>query len=442
MRKTLLRIFHILRRILVVVAVVFIFFAAVEVLRVYQILRQTHVFLGYGFLAAVAFGLLWLLYPLISFLFQRKAPRPPQICNLQTAALADVRRYAKYVVRVERLLCRQFSSLDAATKSKLEKDASNLAVTLRKAISRDALVKTISGSLDDVLQPVFDVLNQKAEKIVRDTVGQVLLIVTASPWRSVDLFVVLQRNIQMVSRVSKVYSSSPTLKDQCEIFCGISEVVAFSGIVSLGSKFLERLLAWVPLIGKLVDDIAQGVGAGMMTSVVGHTAIARCRSFRKPWDVEETKRSIVKNTERFYLDIKVLLLKDTLGQLRNLIRGRAEGAGQKPEEAEKQLRSGVEEAFKETKDDAASCIKEPRESGAPGVMGRTVRTLGTVVRTAGYGIAVAGKKLGSTSAAAGRGVWRASRTMVGLVTKRKRHPVGDHGGIRVTPRGDKGHTSK
>ena len=53
----------------------------------------------------------------------------------------------------------------------------------------------------------------------------------------------------------------------------------------IGRNLVENLFANVPLLGRVVDDMGQGLGAGLFTSAAGHAAIERCAAFRG-WDKE------------------------------------------------------------------------------------------------------------------------------------------------------------
>ena len=56
----------------------------------------------------------------------------------------------------------------------------------------------------------------------------------------------------------------------------------------MGKSLLEDLGSRVPGIGKTLDNIVQGIGAGLMTSVAGHAALHHCQAFKK-WSAEEAK---------------------------------------------------------------------------------------------------------------------------------------------------------
>ena len=82
----------------------------------------------------------------------------------------------------------------------------------------------------------------------------------------------------------------------------------------MGKNLIEHLGSKVPGIGRFIDDIAQGIGAGFMTSVTGHAAIYRCRAYR-PFNAEQAKDNIRTRIGSFYADVRDMFNKDILPQI-------------------------------------------------------------------------------------------------------------------------------
>ena len=60
-----------------------------------------------------------------------------------------------------------------------------------------------------------------------------------------------------------------------------------------------------------MTGIAQGIGAGFMTSVAGHAAMDRCRAF-KGWNKQEAKNNLRNRANSFYADVKNMFKRDIL----------------------------------------------------------------------------------------------------------------------------------
>jgi len=65
---------------------------------------------------------------------------------------------------------------------------------------------------------------------------------------------------------------------------------------------MENLTSWIPVLGRFTDDIAQGIGAGLFTSVAGHATIDRCRCF-SGWSENDARIAMGKNLKGFMHDI-------------------------------------------------------------------------------------------------------------------------------------------
>jgi hypothetical protein len=105
----------------------------------------------------------------------------------------------------------------------------------------------------------------------------------------------------MVGRITEIYNARPALREQVRIFLDTVRVVAAINFVSLTRKLLQNLGSNVPVFGRTVENLAQAVGAGVLTSVAGHAAILRCRAFRG-WDQKEATRTLVGKLGRFLHD--------------------------------------------------------------------------------------------------------------------------------------------
>ena len=85
-----------------------------------------------------------------------------------------------------------------------------------------------------------------------------MLGVTLSPFRAVDLAVVIYRNAAMVFRIMSFYNSRPLLSEQVLILRDAFSVVDTVNYLNFGEKLIEQLFSRVPWIGQAVDDFAQG----------------------------------------------------------------------------------------------------------------------------------------------------------------------------------------
>ncbi|MHC4551888.1 MAG: hypothetical protein ACYSUT_03855, partial [Planctomycetota bacterium] len=150
---------------------------------------------------------------------------------------------------------------------------------------------------------------------------------------------------------------------------------------------IEGLGSRVPGIGRFVDDIAQGIGAGFMTTICGHAAMDRCRAF-KSWDEAEAKKHLLSHLGDFYTDVKDMFFKDVWAGVRSRAGSAANEASDK-----------VADAIDETGSVVETFIKTPVK--AVGTAGAAVVDAGTagtkaVVNTTAKGVNLAAKTLKKT----------------------------------------------
>jgi hypothetical protein len=156
---------------------------------------------------------------------------------------------------------------------------------------------------------------------------------------------------------------------------------------------MDQLFSHVPYVGRALEDFAEGIGAGLLTSVAGHGALYRCRAYRG-WNREAAVRNLSSHVKRLLNDVKNIFKKDVLHRMRNRIYSTAS-----PEEVrdpgfwDKTL-SGVAKALDATESLVDNMIKKPLATGT-----RTTIRAGSNFFFFGRNVAVKG----------GRGVWNGMR---------------------------------
>ena len=325
-------IWRLVRTAVIVVGVLLTFFAVLEVLRAYQILREMHPIAGYCFLAVVLGLLLWcIIYVWGNMAVFPKQLKPPVIADFQNTANKKLKKYIRYLCRyIQRLLANPHLSEQEVTQ--LSESLSQLQAPPSGRAEMLNLVTTIE---DNHIKPVLKTLDTAAAKQVRDSMRDIMVGVTLSPYKSADLLIVLYRNLVMVVRIVKVYRVRPVVSEQFHIFSDIINVIATVNYINMGKNLIEGLGSRVPGIGRFVDDIAQGIGAGFMTTITGHAAMDRCRSFRG-WNEVEAKKHLLSHVGDFYNDVKDIFFKDVWSGLR----GRA---GHVPDEAADKVADALNE---------------------------------------------------------------------------------------------------
>lgn len=372
----------IIRLAVLAIGVLLSFFAVIEVLRAYQTLYEFHPAAAFVFLGVLVCGTVWIIGYLVVTLASRPAVLiPPPISDANSATNRELRRYGKYLTKyIRRLSYNDNDALSTEDKDKAKEGMVELALALDTGNNKEALFIAVEKAEEQVIKPILAKLNEEADRQIRSCVRDVMMGVTVSPYKAADLIIVLYRNLVMVIRIVRIYNSRPRFREQLRIFADTIKVVATVNYINMSKNLLESLGSRVPLIGKCVDDIAQGIGAGFMTSVAGHAAMYRCRAFR-PWDGENAKESLRNRMRDFYADIRDIFKKDILHIIMNRV-------GDLSKENLEKIRTGISAALGETGNAVASFVKVPVSAATTaGKAGKTGgRAVGRKAKNIGLGI--------------------------------------------------------
>lgn len=300
----------------IVFGVLLSFFAVLEVLRAYQTLYAFHPWAGRLFLAAAAGLLIWLgAYVWINLAAFPQALNPPRMDEFGNASPRQLKKYLQYLRRfLQRLLENPGISNDK--RELIGSALERISQTISSPSSAESMRMTIEAVEADTVKSALSDLDELAARQVRDSMRDIMIGVTLSPYKSADLLIVLYRNLVMVMRIVRIYRTRPALSELLGIFSDIINVIATVNYINMGKNLIEGLGSRVPGIGRFVDDIAQGVGAGFMTTITGHAAMDRCRNFRG-WNAAEAKRHLLSHVGDFYNDVKDIFFKDVWSGIRS-----------------------------------------------------------------------------------------------------------------------------
>lgn len=315
MRSELGSWWRILRTAVLTAGVLLSFLALVEIAHVFVILRDAFAPLGYLFLVLVLAAFAWLVLYVVLVL--RRIPSilvAPEVGDLQTAPPKKVLSYCRYLVEYLRRLGQNPYLLKEDARQ-----AAQSAWELEQAIQvqdpHSRLADQAIAVEKRTIEPLVAKLDEKAGVEVQKSVRDILFGVTLSPFRSSDLLIVLYRNIHMVLAVIRIYNSRPTLSEQMLILRDVFRVVATVNYLNFTDKLVERLTSGVPFFSQFAGDVAQGIGAGLLTSVAGHGAIYRCRSFRRA-DREVIRQRVHDHIRVFLKDVTGMFTQDLFPRMK------------------------------------------------------------------------------------------------------------------------------
>jgi len=307
MKKILNYIYHIL----IALGIGLSLFAVIEILRAYQTLSELHPVAGYGFLIFLFALLVYLVWQIRGFFQFDPAPRPPMLPETGPVENDLKKRYNLYLQKVYDRFCRN-SYLNQHMVEDLENLNKSLEVLKQtdSELFRDTLLDIENTNIASLLVP----LDNRAEKVVSDNVGIVSIGTALSPYRAVDLYIVVARNFRMVNKILRIYRTRPTLKETMLVFYDILKVVAAVNLLNSMDTVWTGLGRHVPLVGRYGEAMSEGLFSGLFTSVAGHAAIDRCRSYH-PWSTEKAARKYRGRLTRWSRDIFGILKNHGLEKL-------------------------------------------------------------------------------------------------------------------------------
>jgi len=299
----------ILKAAMLAVGVLVSFFALVELLHVFSILRDIYFPLGYAFLLLFALGLIWLLtYISLSLKKWPKVLAPFNIGDLTSAPRYELKSYREYLIRYFEGLALN-PNLTTADIDLARQNIAELKGLRKSSQQSTFLLERIEEVEKKSIEPLLSKLNAVAGAEVQRCVRDIMLGVTFNPFRAIDRLIIVYRNATMVLRIYSIYNSRPLLLEQVLVLKDVLKVVATINYMNWGQKLAESLSSSVPIIGRASSEIAEGLGAGLLTSVTGHGAIERCRTYRR-WDQAVAAQKMSLHVRTFMNDIINVLKHD------------------------------------------------------------------------------------------------------------------------------------
>ena len=142
-----------------------------------------------------------------------------------TASLHQIRVYCKYLVNyINRLSENEHLTSDEV--QTCNEGQIQLTQASTASESSEELINALEKTEVEVVLKVIESLDAKAEIEIRNSVRDIMLAVTLSPYRAADLLIVLYKNVAMIMRIVKIYNSRPLLREQILIFRDTMRVVA------------------------------------------------------------------------------------------------------------------------------------------------------------------------------------------------------------------------
>ncbi|MEQ8300340.1 MAG: YcjF family protein [Hyphomonas sp.] len=261
----------------------------------YRMFDDVHPVLGYAYVVVLALILAVLVgRPLASFLAMPVAARPPSI-NIDPKAPAPAAMVARLKYDLKYL-----DMLAGNPLVQQERDAIRDSIVLGRAlqdrVARCAPADAVAMSVELEtferihIEALLKPLDAKVHALIHAEAVGVGVATAVSLNGTVDAFIVLWRNANLVARISRIYFGRPHLGGSLRILRDIAAIVvvsrALDDVTDITGEVIGGLLGRMGglVAGPLMDG---GVNA-MMTLKLGYLAKRRCRSF-KGWSAGQAK---------------------------------------------------------------------------------------------------------------------------------------------------------
>lgn len=125
------------------------------------------------------------------------------------------------------------------------------------------------------------------------------VMIAVSPFAMLDMVIVLWRNIKMINQLSNLYGVRLGYWGRVALIKKIFRSMLYAGAAEILSDAGNYALG-LGLTGKISTRVAQGMGAGVLTSRIGLQALHECRPM--PW-LSVTKPGLSKMTNQLLEDL-------------------------------------------------------------------------------------------------------------------------------------------
>ncbi len=254
----------------------------------FQLFADIHPALGYAFVAVLTAAIGWFIVrPLIGFFSMPVMAAPPDVhfdhgAPDAASCAARLRYDLRYLnaMRANPELAEVRAAIDAAYEEG------------RGLAQRKAQAEDIRRFEAERIVPLLAPLDDKVDKIVRAEAIAVGMSTAVSLNGTIDAFIVLWRNANLIGRVSRIYFGRPHLRGSLRILRDVAAVVllsrALDDVTDISGEAIGGLLGRFG--GVVAGPVLDGAVNALMTLKLGYLAKNRCRSF-EAWDAKTARKA-------------------------------------------------------------------------------------------------------------------------------------------------------
>lgn len=272
-------------------------FVGVRIVEGFQFFQDVLPGAGYAFLLVVS-ALLWFLVgrTLLAFLRMPVAMRPPALPVMSERRSKDLVRHLEFLERYLRALLRnpEWEGSPADVEDAVARVRA-LSDEVRRSPTIETHSKRIASLEQETVGRLLEPLDRKARTIIRQEATAVG-IATAVSWNgTLDAFIVLWRNLNLVSRLARIYYGRPGTRGTLAILRDVSgATLAGAWLQDLSEAAGSTLGGLVGKgVGVMAGPLLDGGVNAVVTLRIGYLAKQRCRAF-EAWN-ERTRAQAIKS---------------------------------------------------------------------------------------------------------------------------------------------------
>ncbi|MDX1293366.1 MAG: DUF697 domain-containing protein [Hyphomonas sp.] len=270
----------------------------------YRLFDDVHPVLGYAFILLLA-GLLILLVgrPMASFLSMPVAARPPHTpFDLENPDISLLSQRLKYDLKYLAMLKRNPLLADEAVAIEAGMVAGR-ALQGRFAAAGTAEAATVAADLEAFQKQHIEIhlkkLDAQVDKLIHAEAVGVGVATAFSMNGTVDAFVVLWRNANLIAKISQIYFGRPHLGGTLLILRDVAAIVvvsrALEDVTDMTGDVIGGLLGRMG--GLIAGPVMDGAVNAMLTLKMGYLAKRRCRAY-EGWSAQQARSISAEALER------------------------------------------------------------------------------------------------------------------------------------------------
>ena len=269
---------------------------ALEVADIYALLAAIQPWLGVGFLLLLAAGLATLLGPpLVRYVRTPVVSQPPAMPAEGERLTVD--HVAARIDHVARYLRRLELNPRLAESTQAVIDAREACAKLKQRATRradgdaDQMLAEFAAFERERVEPLLETLDQEVERVIRQQALAVGATTAVSPYGTVDAFIVLWRNANLVSRIANLYYGRPGVRHTWTILRDVSAATVTALYMQPASSAAGGLIKNMAgrTAGFVAGPLLDGGANALFTLRLGYVAKARCRCFEAWTDATRMK---------------------------------------------------------------------------------------------------------------------------------------------------------